>query len=169
MTSPLEVRFTLARAEVTSTIRWLTWRKLRLPAMVLGVFALLVEGAIVVLYAVTGRTQDLAWALPLPAFFAATFLYSAFVAPALAYRRLPRTFREGGHFWRFSDEGVEFRGPTVEAKFLWSTWIAFAESAECFLLFPQREQAHMIPKRAFASAEEIDRFRSLARGRIVPA
>ena len=168
MTSPIELRFTLTPEEVISSTRWLTFRRLRPTFLILGILVLGVAGAMAVIDLRRGRTGGLGWGSLLLAWFALVFWYSMSLAPARTYRRLPATFREGEHFWRFSEDGAEYRGPTLEAKFLWSTWIAFAETHTCFLLLPQRHLAHMVPKRAFGSAEEVSLFRDLARSRILP-
>jgi len=166
MAASIEVRFTPTREEVTSTIRWLTFRRQRASLAILGIIVLLLTVGSAVSSARSGRWTDLLWVLALPAVMTLTVLYMAFVTPARSYRRLPVTFREGEQHWRFSEQGCELRAPTLEAKFLWSSWIAFAETSTCFLLLPQNQLAHAIPKRVFSSPDEINRFRDIAQAHI---
>ncbi len=162
MSDPLEIRFTITREEVLSSIRWLTWRQSRVTLALSALFVLLLSSGI----AMTARSGNLIWAAFFVLAYALTLAYSFLVAPARAYGRFPAHFRDGEQVWRFTEEGVEHRGPTAEAKFLWSSWLEYGESRDCFLLFPQKRLAHMFPKRAFGSPEEIDRFRDLARRKI---
>ncbi|HKT47191.1 MAG TPA: YcxB family protein [Candidatus Acidoferrales bacterium] len=63
----------------------------------------------------------------------------------------------------FSPEGIEYSNPTSSGRFDWSTYLRIRETPDQFLLFVQKRFANFLPKRAFASDEQMQAFRSLAR------
>jgi hypothetical protein len=55
---------------------------------------------------------------------------------------------------------------TATAEMTWASFTRFKESKGVFLLYPNKLVFHMIPKRAFASADEIESFRVLVASKI---
>ena len=66
----------------------------------------------------------------------------------------------------FTDEGVHFVMGRVESHLDWKYYQRFLESPDGFLFIYGEEAISLFPKRAFAGAEEIDAFRTLARKKI---
>jgi amino acid transporter len=64
-----------------------------------------------------------------------------------------------------SEEGVAVRMATSVTNMTWAHFVHFAESAGLYLLFVSKTAAHIIPKRAFGSAAEMEWFRGVAQAR----
>jgi hypothetical protein len=92
--------------------------------------------------------------------FASTQIYLTRVYPARLFRR--EAAFQGEHLWEFTDDGVFVRRPDAEARLGWPAVQQVWESTDGFLVFPQHNHFHYIPKRAFRSEEEMDRLRELA-------
>lgn len=92
----------------------------------------------------------------------AAFIYFFFVsAPRDVYRKLNPATRDLEQSFLFTEEGVDARLRTGEAKLDWKMWMKFRESDRYFFLFQAQEQFTVLPKRAFAGAEDVDAFREL--------
>ncbi|HXY79271.1 MAG TPA: YcxB family protein [Candidatus Bathyarchaeia archaeon] len=92
-------------------------------------------------------------------------LYLYFVAPyvgARSSRKQSANLRDTMRY-TISDEGVEQDCATARGEFQWATYLKAQETPDFFLLYVRRTMAHPIPKRAFASAEEISQFREMLR------
>jgi len=65
--------------------------------------------------------------------------------------------------YEFSPEGISHIGPTTSGQAAWTTCLRIRETSEQFLLYVQKQLANVLPKRAFHSEAEMERFRQLAR------
>jgi hypothetical protein len=63
--------------------------------------------------------------------------------------------------WRFGAETIEASCGATRTTFSWKQWIGFLEAGDYVLLFSSPEQFHILPKRAFKTAEEALEFRKL--------
>jgi hypothetical protein len=100
----------------------------------------------------------------------AAFLYFLFGSgPREVYRKLNPATRDLEQSFRFTEEGIEARLQTGEAKLDWKTWMKFRETDRFFLLYPAQEMVTVLPKRAFTGAAEIDSFRELLKRKFGPA
>jgi hypothetical protein len=81
--------------------------------------------------------------------------------------RDPRT--QGGFHYRISDAGIESRGSAGSTELNWSAFIAARETTEAFQLFISGSRFHFLPKRCFASPQEIDLAREIIRANISKA
>jgi len=58
--------------------------------------------------------------------------------------------------WQFNDDGVRIRSPGSSAEIKWEVFIKYRETKSLFLLYPQKNMAHMIPKRILDDAQLIE-------------
>jgi hypothetical protein len=65
--------------------------------------------------------------------------------------------------FRFSSDGVGVANALVSGSFLWQAYWKAAETRHGFLVFLANNRAHILPKRCFASSEDMERFREIVR------
>jgi len=95
----------------------------------------------------------------------AIFFYFYFVAPHLTARSILKqsaNLRSAIHY-TISDDGITQEAATSQSQLGWATYIKAQETKDFFLLYMRKSMAHSIPKRAFASADEISQFREMLR------
>jgi hypothetical protein len=103
------------------------------------------------------------------ALFLPTFLvYLRFGAPYFAARTLVKNNAnvKGAIRYSISEDLVVQEMVTGRAELRWSTFVRVRETSDLFLLYVQKQLAHPIPKRAFASAQEISAFRDIVRRQV---
>jgi len=168
MSASFTVKFTLTRSEVVSSIR----------QSMLGRRALLIVLTILVYMAaypfisyafkhsedaqVVFRKESLL----LSGFCLAAIGYLFGVLPLLLSRRMSTALRDQEQVFRFTDKGSEATTGAGEAKFDWKAWVRYRETGRFFFLYPGPNISHVIPKRAFASTEEVIAFRNLLKQKI---
>jgi len=76
---------------------------------------------------------------------------------------------QGPTRWLFSDGAIRIDSPTGSSNLDWSTYVRVQETAVQFLLYPQTQVAHVIPKRCFESKEQVTRFRQVVRRQVPTA
>jgi hypothetical protein len=99
----------------------------------------------------------------LPIFFG---LIDLMILPLVALVVLVRVpglhARTGRQDFAFSPRGVQIRSQRAESNVAWSAYRSSAEGGRFFVLRPLNSRARVfIPKRAFASPEDLPRFRQL--------
>jgi hypothetical protein len=67
--------------------------------------------------------------------------------------------------WTFDEHQVTVSHPRSSSQHEWSVYKKVLETPNLFMLFPQDNLYNPIPKRAFADAAEMDRFREMVRER----
>lgn len=65
--------------------------------------------------------------------------------------------------WTFDEAGVEVRQTGAHSTVSWRRYRQAEELEGVFLIWPQDRLFHIVPKRAFDSTEELERFRELLR------
>jgi len=68
----------------------------------------------------------------------------------------------------FAPEGLHFKTATIDSIIAWSHFDRAIEDSELFLLMTGRSMYSVIPRRAFAGENEVDRFRELIQ-QMIPA
>jgi len=68
-----------------------------------------------------------------------------------------------------SESGLLFHQEDRKSDYTWNAFMNFRETAVIFLLYVGESSFVMIPKRAFATAADLDAFSQLLRGAVVPA
>lgn len=63
--------------------------------------------------------------------------------------------------WLFSETGITTEDPTAATQLQWKVFFQVRETKTLFLLFSHPHYANVIPKRAFATAEDLAHFREL--------
>jgi hypothetical protein len=92
------------------------------------------------------------------------WLLQLFVVPRQAFRREPK-FRDE-YLLQFSDDGIQFVTPQIDALIQWSLYTRVIESERFYLLVYGRNMMSVIPKRAFASVEQQNAFGAMLRRRL---
>jgi ABC-type proline/glycine betaine transport system permease subunit len=108
-------------------------------------------------------TQVLVNALPLVAVFSFIYLVVPYFS-AVAASKNPNLY--GNTSYTLSPAGVSVRGPHGEAELRWSAFVKARELKWAFLLYPQKNIAHVIPKRGFQSQADVLECRDLLRQNI---
>jgi hypothetical protein len=76
---------------------------------------------------------------------------------------------QGPTHWLFSDGAIRLDSATGSSHLEWTTYVRIRETAVQFLLYPQIQIAHVIPKRCFATKEQVTRFREMVRRQVPTA
>lgn len=104
---------------------------------------------------------------PLPWLIAA-LAFLLLVLPALnAWKMLKDPRVKNGYRYSFSDSGMGFESSVTKATVKWAAFLKATESASAFLLYTSKNAAHSLPKRSFASDQDIAALRDLLRTHIV--
>ena len=86
----------------------------------------------------------------------AFFAVLLWLLPFLAARRIPLRPQE----WNLNEERVQIQTPVASVELRWDAYLKYRETPKLFLLYPQRNVAHFIPKRVL-TAQQIDELRNL--------
>jgi len=70
--------------------------------------------------------------------------------------------------WNLTDERVKIQTPVGSTEIRWEAYIKYRETPKLFLLYPQRNLAHFIPKRILTT-QQADELRSLITSHIKKA
>jgi hypothetical protein len=76
---------------------------------------------------------------------------------------------QAGFHYRISNAGIESLGFAGRTELNWSAFVAARETTGAFQLFVSRGVFHFLPKRCFASPQEIDLAREIIRANISKA
>jgi hypothetical protein len=80
------------------------------------------------------------------------FLFLVWLQPRLAGRKIILRSVE----WRLTDEGVQIRTNVAATDLRWDAYIKYKEGKKVFLLYVQKGQAQLIPKRVLSESETIE-------------
>ena len=80
------------------------------------------------------------------------FLFLVWLQPRLAARKAILRSVE----WRITDEGVQIRTNVAATDIRWEAYLKYKEGKKIFLLYVQKGQAQMIPKRVLSESETIE-------------
>jgi hypothetical protein len=92
--------------------------------------------------------------------FLAFWAYGLLLAPELRGRRIARLDHETT--MSFSAAGVRAATSTAESRMDWSNCTRLLHSQDVYLLRLRNRTMYIVPRRAFASTDDIDRFQELA-------
>jgi hypothetical protein len=82
----------------------------------------------------------------------------------LSFKR-NKTFRDE-YMITFIPEGLHFKTVSIDSNVTWSFYDSVVEDSKLFLLRSGKSSSSVIPKRAFAGNDEIDRFRTMVQAAI---
>ena len=157
----LSVEFEHTRGEFTAAVRAVS-RRGRFVKVVFGVGAALVALG---LLATASGGDDGGWTaigVGVLAWLAFVYLYCP-----LGQWRAEALFR-GPRRLTFDDDGVTCITPLSETRLLWPFYTAMIETDRCYVLMRKGRCCTPIPKRAFTTAGDADRFRTLVAGHLTP-
>ena len=134
--------------------------------VVIAVYALAVVGLILFLALKAGSASSTDVGLLAAAVVAALLLPA--LATALVYRHAKSDFErsaQGVHIiqYHFSPDGVLIETVERPGWFEWDGFEKFLELRSCFLLFANRDEYYVVPKRCLRGAAEIDGLRTILR------
>lgn len=168
MPGPIVVRFTMTKAEYLAAFRQHLFRSKQ--TLFMGAFLLLWICLPLISYVgyvgtgITHRYSASEFVLPAVGLLLLALVFGW--SPIAAYRKTNPAFRDQEQEFRFTDAGAEFRTGISEAKLDWQVWLRYKETPQFFMLFPGSTVMHILPKRAFASPEDLESLRVMLRTRI---
>jgi len=74
--------------------------------------------------------------------------------------------RKSGFKYQVTDKGIHVEGSTGSSDFNWTAFLEAREGSDSFLLYVTGTLFHIIPKRCFASSDDLTVFRDLLRANI---
>jgi hypothetical protein len=86
-----------------------------------------------------------------------------YILPGIWFRQEPMLRDE--YQLAFSEDGILFRTVQIDSQLQWSLYTRIVESDRFFLLYFGKRSFTIIPKRAFPSVEQADRFREMLKRR----
>jgi hypothetical protein len=154
---PVTVEFTLSEPEVVRSFRWVLLRQGRLVSLADTGLLFLVLGVALLAF---GHS-------PVPGFAAmaiavgclALFLYPVLRNPRTIWRRTA-SLRQAQSI-RFSEDGCEARSDVATLDVTWEIFTSCIDTPLCYMLTTRDRTTLPVPKRAFASADDEERFRDL--------
>ena len=161
---PVEVDFQLEFKEVFHTTLNAVFLRSRGLFMVIILLMVLLGVVILVGYALGGRTAaQVTRTMPLVAVIPALLL----LIVALCYYTARTSLKSspglsGPQHFTFSQAGIDFRSEKASSHFAWEILHAVKETSRVYLLYHSKLVYNMVPKRAFQSDEECERFCRLA-------
>lgn len=128
-----------------------------------AVGAILVYGSITHLHIAESRPDFISNLSPL-LMYGAGAVVMIFALPAVASAKNLRDPRsKNGFTYNVSNDGVRVDGSAGRSENNWTAFVRATEARSAFSLFVTRDSFHLLPKRCFASSEDIDRFRTIIR------
>lgn len=161
---PIIVRFTtspqlLYRAQIAVLrhIKWMRWAGV----FVVGIFPVFMLG----IGLASGHTwqkaiaNNLAWIVGFPAFWLLGIPIAQRWGATRTFRATPAA--QGDRVYSFDETGISVVGGLSSGRVAWPAIVRFVETRDLVLLFLSNQVAHFIPKAAFASDTDLERFRAL--------
>jgi YcxB-like protein len=105
---------------------------------------------------------------PLPVILVPCFFLSlVFVFPYFSARKAAASTNvQKGTRYEFSPDQIRVESSTASSRLSWEAYKRVTETKSAFLLFLQNNAAHVIPKHAFVSKEQIAAFREMLRANL---
>jgi hypothetical protein len=167
MSASITVKFTMSRKEIASSLRQSLVRQ----KVVLVVVALLLAMAALPLVAAVRHAEN-----PQVPFQPASFLQTAVgvlgvaylfgVLPVVLARRTNPALVDHEQVLSFSDEGMDAVTGAGSAKIPWKSWVGYRETEGFFLLQFGPRAFQALPKRVFATPQELIDFRNLLKQKL---
>lgn len=168
MSASITVKFTMTRAEVVSSIRQSMFGR-RAILIVLTVFVYIAASPFI--NYIFKHPEDPNYTLQTH-----SLIYSAGCLVAIAYLigilpimlagKMNPAVRDQEQLFRFTEKGAEAVTGAGESKLDWKSWTRYRETGRFFFLYPGPKISYVLPKRAFASGEELIAFRNLLKQKI---
>lgn len=110
----------------------------------------------------------------LPILMIACLAYLAFLFFVFQPRRIQKIFRQqkslhSPYSFAPMDEAVIIKSDIAEGKMPWDHFVKWKEGKNLFMVYQSDVLFHMVPKRCFASPEEMTQFRKLLEAKLGPA
>jgi hypothetical protein len=163
MPGPIQVKYTLSRAEHHAAIRA---HLVRMRTMwfftAIGLLWMFLPLISVIALKADGKTYPLgATDLIQPALGLGFIVLLYGWTPTASYRKTNPALRDKEQSWVFSEDGCTNVSAIAESRMDWKAWIKAVETRDFFLLYPATTIVHIVPKRAFSGPAEVDAFREL--------
>ncbi|GAC1626569.1 MAG: hypothetical protein PVS2B2_10260 [Candidatus Acidiferrum sp.] len=114
-------------------------------------------------YQILQTSKQLSWVFGIPLIF-------VFVLPLLSAGKVIADERvKKGFSYTFSEAGIHVESSVAKTDMQWAAILQTLETRSAFLLFPNANMAHTLPKRCFATAADITSMRDLLRAHVAKA
>jgi hypothetical protein len=164
MTAPIIVRFAMsprllyrAQVAVTTHSRWVLWRLVfvvgMIPLVLIG-FALAHGQSLV-----SAIRNNLAFIIGFPVCWLVGMLLALRWGAARTLRTSPAA--GGDRTFTIDENGILIEGGLSNGSLTWPAIVRVVETRDLVLLFLSSRMAHVIPKDAFATPADLERFREL--------
>ena len=157
------VRYALTEDEVVNASRSRAFRAWHMQLFALAIVAVAVVNLFMTLP--SGDLESILFAVMPPILLGSVFVL-LYYGPLtrMRIRNEARYFVE--QTWRFGETGTKHHSENSDSQNAWSAYEKAIENKEFFFLFFSKNMIAPIPKRAFASVEEQDRFRELLKTKV---
>jgi len=110
----------------------------------------------------------------IPVFLVAMLAYLAFLFLFIQPKRVRKIFRQqkimqSPYSFTVTDEAVITKSDVGDTKLTWDYFVKWKEGKNLFMMYQSDVLYHMVPKRCFASPEEMTQFRQLLETKLGPA
>lgn len=158
--APVAIAFQYTEAEYTDAVRLYHRRTGRGPGRKMDVLVAVATFALGAFMWVQDGYAPLRLALMvLSVLFLGILAALHWVVPRIWFRRDPKF--QDAYELRFDEKGLYFNTRNMDSTIGWEFYQQVIEDGKFFLLVFGKNQFTVVPKRAFASEAEIERFRSL--------
>lgn len=113
--------------------------------------AIQIFGALLIVFGIVGLTANVHSQSWLPIIIGLVLLFRLRLANLLSVRRDAAVFRE--QEFTACEQGVDLRTENGSGHLDWSGVLRYAETKNLFMLYPQPNVFHLIPKRALGTSE----------------
>ena len=159
--NPLRLQYLITPAEHLEMIKFVrTNAARRFINFFLAVFVLLLG---ILTYGYFNRVQGFIMSA-LGVFLIVLQVFVPYIVHHRVYSRNPRAFAM--RTVTFDDEGAKSDSDMGHLETNWTSFDRFTETRNLFLIYQTRDIARLVPKRAFASEEDLARFRALLSSKV---
>lgn len=166
-TNSITVKFTMSRGEYASALR-LGMLHQKVMQVLVAIFVCLAVSPLIMRFSSPAGApaaisfRDLIY--PLVGVIGVAYLYG--VLPFLLVAKMNPAVRDREQVFRVTGDGAESVTGLGESKVAWNAILRYRESSRFFLLHLAPRQFVPLPKRAFASEQEIIDFRNLLKQKL---
>ena len=172
----IDITFQMTPKDMGRAVGAMTRDRLKKPriivsAVILELFVLVGYG-VPILRSADANSADsieklVLYALALPAILALAMFVVPRTSAKSIYSKSPNL--KGPLHWIFTDEKIIQEAIASRSEALWNVYVKVRETGEFFLLYPQKNYAYVVPKRAFSGEAEIEALREMIRRHVADA
>ena len=93
--------------------------------------------------------------------------YLFLVAPGRAWDKLSSAIRESPLYYRLTSTGVELKSESFQGRWDWNLFSPYTQETDSLAIYPKSQGNYiLLPKRSFASFENINALRQLLKSHL---